>query len=162
MGKKPAGFEFSEDIALAVCAHISFGLSLRKIEAIEGMPTKSAVMMWLLQGEALKAAGDVKNPKALFLDQYARAREVQADSLADDIITIADESQYDSFVDANGKTVVNMEHIQCDRLRGDACKWMANCFGKWVAGKLRPQKYGDKVDATVVGDPNKLVAYRLD
>jgi hypothetical protein len=85
-----------------VCGHISLGLSLRKIEAIDGMPTKSAIMMWLLQGETLKAAGEEKNPKAVFVDQYARAREVQADSLADDIITIADDSQYDT-VTEDGK-----------------------------------------------------------
>jgi hypothetical protein len=42
------------------------------------MPTKSAVIMWLLQGEAPKAAGEEKNPKAIFVDQYARALEVQA------------------------------------------------------------------------------------
>lgn len=107
MGKKAAPVEFSEDICLAVCGHISLGLSLRKIEAIDGMPTKSAVMMWLLQGEAFKAAGDVKNPKALFVDQYARAREVQADSLADDIITIADECQYDTITE-DGKTITNI------------------------------------------------------
>ena len=57
MAKKTAPVEFSEDIALAVCGQISLGLSLRKIEVLDGMPTKSAVMMWLLQGEALKAGG---------------------------------------------------------------------------------------------------------
>ena len=53
--------EFSEDIALAVCAYVSLGLSLRKIEFIDGMPTKSEVMM---QGEGCKAADDLTNPKA--------------------------------------------------------------------------------------------------
>jgi hypothetical protein len=148
VAKKTAPVEFSEDIALAVCGHISVGLSLRKIEAIEGMPTKSAVMMWLLQGEAFKAAGDTNNPKAVFLDHYARAREVQADSLADDIISIADDSQYDTITE-DGKTVTNIEHIQRDRLRVDA--------RKWLAGKLRPKKYGDKLE--VGGDPEKPIAH---
>lgn len=149
MGKKDCRVEFSEDVALAVCGHISLGLSLRKIENIKGMPTKSAVMMWLLQGETLKAAGDVKDPKAVFVDQYARAREVQADSLADDIITIADESQYDQTTDDDGKTIVNFEHIQRDRLRVEA--------RKWLAGKLRPKKYGDKL--VHEGDAEKPIAH---
>jgi hypothetical protein len=104
MTKKADPVEFSEEICLAVCGHTSLGLSLRKIEAIDGMPSKPAIMVWLLQGETLKAAGDVNNPKAVFVDQYARAREVQADSLADDIITIADESQYDQTVDEDGNS----------------------------------------------------------
>lgn len=145
MAKQKAPVEFSEDIALRVCGLISEGLSLRKIEAKEGMPTKSAVMSWLLQGEAYKANGQPTHPKALFLDQYARAREVQADSFADDIITIADDSQYDQAYDESGKLVNNMEHIQRDRLRVDA--------RKWLAGKLRPKKYGDKLE--VGGDPER-------
>jgi hypothetical protein len=88
VAKKTAPVGFSEDIALRVCGLISEGLSLRKIEKREGMPTKSAIMMWLLEGEAYKAAGEVTHPKATFLDHYARAREVQADCLADEIITI--------------------------------------------------------------------------
>jgi len=47
---------------------------LRKIEAIQGMPTKSAVMMWLLQGEEFKAAKEFTNPEVIFVDQYPRAR----------------------------------------------------------------------------------------
>jgi hypothetical protein len=89
---------------------ISEGLSLRKIEKRKDMPTKSAIMMWLLEGEAYKANGKPEHPKALFLEQYARAREVQADCLADDIITIADDSQYDQTTGEDGKTIVNMEH----------------------------------------------------
>jgi hypothetical protein len=44
-------------IALAVCGHILLRLSLRKIEALDGMPTKSAVMMWLLQGKRSRQQG---------------------------------------------------------------------------------------------------------
>jgi hypothetical protein len=38
----------------------------------------------------LKAAVEPTHPKALVVDQYARAREVQADRSADDIITAID------------------------------------------------------------------------
>ena len=99
MTKKAAPVEFSEDIAAQVCSLIAEGLSLRKIESREGMPTKSAILSRLLQGEAYKAAGKTTHPKALFLDHYARAREVQADCMADDIISITDDRD-SSYFDA--------------------------------------------------------------
>lgn len=54
--------------------------------------------------------------------KYARAREEQADYLADEIVSIADEE----------------EDPQKARVRIDA--------RKWTASKLRPKRYGDKVD----------------
>jgi hypothetical protein len=69
MAKKAAPVESSEDIAAQVCGLIAEGLSLGEIEMKEGMPTKSAILNWLLQGEAYKAAGKATHPKALFLDQ---------------------------------------------------------------------------------------------
>jgi hypothetical protein len=79
MAKKATPVEFTEDIAAKACGLIAEGLSLRKIELRKGMPTKSAILNWLVQGEAYKAAGKATHPKALFLDHCARAREVQAD-----------------------------------------------------------------------------------
>lgn len=68
-----------------------------------------------------------------FIQRYAHAREVQADMIFEEILGIADE--------ATGETV------QQARLRIDA--------RKWIAGKLRPKVYGDKV--TVAGDPESPV-----
>ena len=57
-----------------------------------------------------------------FRAQYARAREEQADTLFNDILDIVDQA----------------EDPQIARLRMDARKWMA--------GKLRPKVYGEKVE----------------
>lgn len=57
----------------------------------------------------------------VFCEQYTRAREAQADHFVDEIIDIADKSD----LNADDK-----------RIRIDA--------RKWVAGKQRPKKYGDK------------------
>lgn len=65
-----------------------------------------------------------------FSDQYERAREAQGDSFFDDIAFISDQDD----LEANEK-----------RVRIDARKWMA--------GKLRPKRYGDKV-ALVGGGPD--------
>ncbi|HEY6022339.1 MAG TPA: hypothetical protein VIY48_21515, partial [Candidatus Paceibacterota bacterium] len=38
------------------------------------------------------------------IEQYARAREAQADKLAEDILAIADDGASDTYVDENGNT----------------------------------------------------------
>lgn len=111
----PRPLEFNEAVADAICERLANGESLRSICSDDEMPAKSTVFKWL----GLIPA---------FADQYARARETQADSLADDIVDIADNKT----LEPNDK-----------RVRIDA--------RKWLAGKLRPKAYGDKV-AVVGGD----------
>lgn len=129
--------KFSEDIAAQVCGLLAQGYSLRKIEKIEGMPTMSAVMKWLLEGEAYKAAGQDEHPKSVFVEQYARARTVQADALFDETLDIADDNDADWYKDEDGQIKYNLDHINRMRLRVDTRKWMV--------GKLAPKKYGEKL-----------------
>ena len=104
--------EFTQELADAICEGLADGKSLRSICSSPSMPTKACVFRWLAANKA-------------FADQYARARETQADSFADDIAAIAD----DEGLEPNDK-----------RVRIDA--------RKWLAGKLRPKVYGDKVALT--------------
>jgi hypothetical protein len=69
-------------------------------------------------------------------DQYARAREAQADKLAEDILAIADDGSNDTYQTEDGE-VTNHDVIARSRLRVDA--------RKWLAGKMAPKKYGDKL-----------------
>lgn len=71
-----------------------------------------------------------------YSDQYARAREAQADKLAEDILAIADDGSNDTYQTENGE-VTNHDVIARSRLRVDA--------RKWLAGKMAPKKYGDKL-----------------
>ena len=64
-----------------------------------------------------------------FAELYAKAREIQADVHADSIVGIAD--------------LAEAGDVQVARLRVDA--------RKWVASKLRPRTWGDKVDLNVSG-----------
>lgn len=73
-------------------------------------------------------------------DIYARAREARADKLAEDILTISDDGANDTMVDEHGKKVVNQDVIQRSRLRVDSRKWLAS--------KMLPKKYGEKLDVT--------------
>ncbi len=102
--------DYTEEEADRICAWIAEGRSLRSYCRLEhrGLDT---VYRWLR---------DRKD----FRERYARAHDDRADSLADEIVDIADEA-------ASG----SMEEIQAARLRVDA--------RKWVASKLKPTKWGD-------------------
>jgi len=108
-----------------ICDQIAEGRSLRSILKDSDMPASSTVFKALAADRG-------------FAERYARAREVQADALFDEILDIADESKNDTFVDADGNISTNQEVVARSRIRIDARKWMA--------GKLRPKVYGDKLD----------------
>jgi hypothetical protein len=76
-----------------------------------------------------------------FAEQYTRAREEQADTLADEIIDIADEQPEIVVVtDRDGQVI---EH----KLDGAFLQWQKNRIEarKWTAMKLKPKKYGEKL-----------------
>jgi hypothetical protein len=77
-----------------------------------------------------------------FSHKYACAKEDQADFLAEEIIEIADDSSQDELHTEFG-IKENREFINRSRLRIDA--------RKWVASKLKPKTYGDKIDHTTNG-----------
>lgn len=116
--------EFNQEIAATICSRIADGESLRKICSDEGMPDKSTVFRWLELHATLR-------------DQYTRARETQADTLFEEILIIADDGSNDSYVDDEGMVKTDHDVIARSRLRVDARKWMA--------GKLRPKVYGEKL-----------------
>jgi Pyruvate/2-oxoacid:ferredoxin oxidoreductase gamma subunit len=95
------------------------------------MPSTSTFYQWL----------DNNTEKA---KQYARATEVRADIIFDDILSIADENSNDTYINDNGIEVVNSDVIQRSRLRIDA--------RKWVLSKLNPKKFGDKIQTEHSGE----------
>lgn len=121
----PRHSEFTQEVADEICERLADGESLRSICSDEHMPNKATVFRWLASNH-------------LFSDQYVRAREVQADALFDDVLSIADDGRND-WMKEHGKDdagwVMNGENIRRAQIRIDARKWMA--------GKLRPKKYGE-------------------
>jgi hypothetical protein len=118
---------FTQEIADAICERLMAGQSLRTICKDEDMPAASTVFRWLTLN-------------ASFSEQYARAREIQADLMFDDVLEIADDARNDWMARNASEDVgwtLNGEHVQRSKLRVDARKWMA--------GKLAPKKYGERV-----------------
>ena len=122
-GRPPA---YTDALAVSICAAIAEGMSLRKVCELPGMPDVSNVIRWLAD-----------DSKAEFRAQYARAREAQADRLAEEILEIADDGRNDTYKDDDGFEHADHDVIARSRLRVDA--------RKWLAAKMAPKKYGDKI-----------------
>lgn len=131
MGRPSA---YTEELTDAICEELANGCSLNSICKRDEMPSMSMVFRWLAEHQS-------------FRDKYARAREVQADVLFEQTLEIADSQEGDTYI-KDGVELVNHDVIARARLRVDTRKWMA--------GKLRPKVYGDKV--TVGGDPENPVS----
>lgn len=136
--------DFTDEIAIAICEELAAGKSLREICKAEGMPDRSTVFRWLAKYDS-------------FRDQYARAREVQAELYADEIVDISDDGTNDWMQRQNGDNppilVPNHEHISRSKLRVDSRKWLLS--------KLLPKKYGDKVTQEVTGADGGPIAHSI-
>jgi hypothetical protein len=74
--------------------------------------------------------------------QYARAREAQADKLAEDLLAIADESEVEAIYEGDAvKLELSGVAVARNRLRVDARKWLAS--------KMAPKRYGEKLQQEV-------------
>ena len=92
------------------------------------MPDRVTIYRWL--------AADPE-----FCNHYTRAREDQADTLADEIMAIADETpDLNPILDKHGALIeiqLHSAYLQWQKQRIDA--------RKWTAMKLKPKKYGDRL-----------------
>ncbi|MGB7024104.1 MAG: hypothetical protein WBD73_09920, partial [Candidatus Acidiferrales bacterium] len=88
----------------------------------------------------------------IFAEQYARAKEIQLEQLADEILTIAEEKPMATitFGESGVKECVDAAAIQRNRLRVDSRKWLLS--------KLVPKVYGDKIQTEVSGELNLSLA----
>lgn len=98
-----------------ILSRLANGETLRAICRSEGMPSEAGVRFWV-----------VDDPD--FAAQYARARGVGLDCIAEETIEIADDKARDS----------NDRRVAIDAR-------------KWFLSKLRPDKYGDRAAVELTG-----------
>lgn len=114
-----------------------------------GRPTKytielaTAICADLSEGKSLKRVCEAEEMPSVrsvwewlrlypeFSQMYARSKEESADALSDDLENIAQDV-------LQGKLDPNAGRVAAD-------------IKKWVAAKLKPRKYGDKIDMTTNG-----------
>ena len=138
--KRKTGRLTKYTVALAneLCRRIAEGESLRAICKDEHQPSVRTIMNWLFDGEHKE-----------FEQEYARARRVQAEMFAEEIIDIADDASGDTTTGKDGEPVTDRENIQRSRVRIDA--------RKWIASKLLPRVYGDKIQHTGEGGEELII-----
>lgn len=119
---------FTQKTADSICERLASGLSLREICRNKAMPNKATVFRWLAQNSE-------------FSDQYTRAREAQADLYVDEMVAIADQPKLGTKRKrtSDGK----VEEITFDMTDHRRLQIETR---KWVAARMRPKKYGDKLD----------------
>ncbi len=129
-GGRPS--KYSEALTDEICNRLAEGESLLGICKDAHMPCIATIWNWL-------------DSKPGFLAKYARSRDAQAEYYANQIIDIADETPVTEMPDPDGGVTIRIDSagIQRNRLRVDA--------RKWVASKLLPKKYGEKVEQYISG-----------
>lgn len=107
-----------------ICSLIEQGYSVRAIGRMEDMPSAAAIFKWAARNEQG------------FVEQYVKAKEIQADQEFEEMKEIA-QTEED----------VNRARLIVDTM-------------KWSLSKKLPKKYGDKIDVTTGGD--KITSVTVD
>lgn len=139
---------YTQELADKLCEKLAQGKSLRTIcereEGHEQFPSIVTIFAWMRKHED-------------FLKQYTRAKEESTDALADEIMDIADNSTNDwmEIEKSKGRFVplVDREHVERSKLRIES--------RKWIMAKMKPKKYGDKLDLSNNGKdfPRPILGY---
>lgn len=113
------------------------GRPIRSILKDNGMPSTSTFFIWLEEDENKSK-------------QYARACEIRADVLFDEMLNIA-------FTPEEGetqRTTKRGENQETETTKGDMLghRRLKVDTLKWALSKMAPKKYGDKLDVTSDGD----------
>ena len=124
--------DYTLELTDTICARLSEGESMRSICRDDDMPVLTTIFRWLRE-------------KPEFKQQYDIAKEESAESLADEMVDIADNEVSQPLivngepVMVDGKTVevIDSTAVAHAKLRIDT--------RKWAASKLKPKKYGEKV-----------------
>lgn len=118
---------FTQKIADTLCERIAEGKSLRAVlREDEKLPASSTVFRWLSLEQ-----------HAAFSEQYARAREAQADALFDELMDVAEDAlSAETAVEVSARKLIVDTH-------------------KWRLSKIAPKKYGEKLE--LAGDPKNPV-----
>lgn len=138
VGGRPS--DYTEELSNKICARLANGESLRVICYDKDMPNASTVHSWVLED------------REGFSKKYARARNIQAEVMFDEILEIADDGSNDLMTITKGNTSYEMEDKEVtnrSRLRVDS--------RKWYLSKVLPKKFGDKLDVTSGNKPIPLL-----
>ena len=123
-GGRPVVYGIENPCWQTMCELISEGKSLSSaLKTSDKMPSYQLVMLALRN-----------NPE--FRSMYEKAVESRADRLAEEIIELADQEMPEGLEGPMASAWVQQKRMQVDAR-------------KWVASKLKPKTYGDRIDVAV-------------
>ncbi len=138
---------YTEALAKLICNRVaSSTLALARLcDMYDDMPNKDTINEW-------------RNHNESFSVLYAQAKMKQADLMAEEILEIADNATNDYMEslseDEQGEAWrYNGEHVNRSRLRIDTRKWLAS--------KLLPRQYGDKLLLEQKSEENEKLKQEL-
>lgn len=123
-----------------IISEIESGKSLRYALNTSGMPSSKTFYEWL---EETDEEGQLTEEAKEKVKRYARACEDRELLLLDEILEIADK-QGEDVIEKDGQVIINHNIINRNKLQIEA--------RQWTLGKLRPEKYGNKIDHTSGGE----------
>jgi len=132
--------DYTLELSDLICSRLTEGESMRSVCRDPEMPVLTTIFRWLRE-------------KPDFKQQYDIAKEESAETLADEMVDIADNQvktplivDGDIVLDEKGDQVMIADSVavQHAKLRIDT--------RKWAASKLKPKKYGDRSDLNITSD----------
>lgn len=131
---------YTKELADRICSLIIEGKSLSSIVKTEkGMPNADTVFNWLSLNKE-------------FSENYARATEQRTEAQLEDLNNIGEQAIKASkqYIDSKGSNAV----VQAYKVKADNLKW--------VMARMKPKKYGDKIDMTSDGKAItvELISYK--
>ncbi|KTD58795.1 hypothetical protein Lsai_1402 [Legionella sainthelensi] len=119
--------QYTDKLAKEICDKIASSSKGTKKLCAEHphWPCQATLFTWLKNNED-------------FSEQYAQAKICQIELLVDEIIEISDDASQDQHVNKQRELVSNPQTVHRARLKVDTRKWLAS--------KLVPKVYGNKVD----------------
>lgn len=134
--------EYTQEMGDLICERIAtHPLGLKRLcKKYDDMPAETTIQRWRYRVSGFRL-------------QYAQAKMLQADLLAEECLDISDDSRQDIRVTEDGKTMIDGEFVARSRLRVDTRKWLAS--------KLFPRQYGDKSLLEQTTEENELLKQEL-
>ena len=134
---------FNREVFDDICTRLASGQTLRAICREPGMPSRSAVRLWVLED---------REPGIAI--QYARAYELGLEEMADETIDIVDNGTNDWVPrgnrDGTVEMVLNREHIERSKLRVQQRNWIVARRLKGYSGRQSDEEVGD-AGVTITG-----------
>ena len=120
---RPVLYPITSPIWKQIAEGLSCGKSLTSVLKAEGMPSYSMARLMISTSPEFRA-------------MYDKAVEDRADRLAEEIIELSDAEMPEGLKGPEASAWVQQKRLQVDAR-------------KWVASKLKPRTYGDKIDVSV-------------